>query len=218
MTPLLCACAVVITLETQKCRKGAPRSVEVNFFINCDRHKRFSQNERRKADLQNAASDFLIFAQGLSYDLSKLGDDFTPFFRLWKTITKCLDQQLNNLRQRFVAMNMMNKCAKFHKDSPSGKKVKFNLARAIELSETFGRFGVQLCIETLCKRTTSVAHLTNFSFEFVYEIFNFQRRCLSISSIPWCKKVKNDQKLKSRGGGSCLKVPTNDSTGHLLTI
>ena len=40
------------------------------------------------------------------------------------------------LRQRFVAMNMMNKCAKFHKDSPSGKKVKLNLARAIELSET----------------------------------------------------------------------------------
>ena len=33
-------------------------------------------------------------------------------------------------------MNMMNKCAKFHKDSPRGKKVKLNLARAIELSET----------------------------------------------------------------------------------
>ena len=32
-------------------------------------------------------------------------------------------------------MNMLNKCAKFHKDSPSGKKVKFNLARAIELLE-----------------------------------------------------------------------------------
>ena len=30
----------------------------------------------------------------------------------------------------------MNKCAEFHKDSPSGKKVKLNLARAIELSET----------------------------------------------------------------------------------
>ena len=29
----------------------------------------------------------------------------------------------------------MNKCAKFPKNSPSGK-VKFNLARAIELSET----------------------------------------------------------------------------------
>ena len=82
MTPLLCACAVVITLETQKCRKRAPRSVEFNFFIDCDRHKRFSQNERRSVDLQNVASDFLIFAWGLSYDLSKLGYDFTPFFRL----------------------------------------------------------------------------------------------------------------------------------------
>ena len=30
---------------------------------------------------------------------------------------------------------MMNKCAKFHKDSPSSKKVKLNLTRAIELSE-----------------------------------------------------------------------------------
>ena len=33
-------------------------------------------------------------------------------------------------------MGMMNKCAKFHKDSLSGKKVKLNLASAIELSET----------------------------------------------------------------------------------
>ena len=33
---------------------------------------------------------------------------------------------------------------------------------------------------------------------------NFHRRCLSTSSIPWCKKVKNDQKLKSRG--SCLNA------------
>ena len=29
--------------------------------------------------------------------------------------------------------------------------------------------------------------------------WNFHRRCLSTFSIPWCKKVKNDQKLKSRG-------------------
>ena len=39
MTPLLCACAVVITLESQKCWKRAPRSVEFNFFIYCDRRK-----------------------------------------------------------------------------------------------------------------------------------------------------------------------------------
>ena len=80
MALFLCACAVVIILETQKCRKGHLYSVEFNFFINCDRQKRFSQNERRRADLQNGASDILIFAQGLSYDLSKFSDDFTPFF------------------------------------------------------------------------------------------------------------------------------------------
>ena len=33
-------------------------------------------------------------------------------------------------------MNMVNKCAKIHKDSLSDKKVKFNLPRAIEISET----------------------------------------------------------------------------------
>ena len=31
---------------------------------------------------------------------------------------------------------MMNKCEKFHIDSPSDKKVKFNLPSAIEISET----------------------------------------------------------------------------------
>ena len=33
-------------------------------------------------------------------------------------------------------MSMMNSCAKFHKDSQRGKKVKFNLPSVIELSET----------------------------------------------------------------------------------
>ena len=42
---------------------------------------------------------------------------------------------------------------------------------------------------------------------------NFHRRCLSTSSIPWCKKVENDQKLKSRGG-SCLK---NQFLGHIVS-
>ena len=69
-------------LGDAKMSKRAPRSVEFNSFINCDRYKRSSQNERRRVDLQNVASDFLIFAQGLKYDLSKFSDDFTPFFRL----------------------------------------------------------------------------------------------------------------------------------------
>ena len=45
-------------------------------------------------------------------------------------------QILKNLRQHFGAMSMLIKCVKFHGDSSSGKKIKFNLARAIELSET----------------------------------------------------------------------------------
>ena len=68
--------------DAKKCRKRAPRSVEFSYFINCDRQKRFLQNERGRVDLQNFTSDFIIFAQGLSYDLSKFSDDFTPFFQL----------------------------------------------------------------------------------------------------------------------------------------
>ena len=52
---------------------------------------------------------------------------------------------------------------KFHKDSPSGKKV-----TSISRERLNCRFCVQFCIETLCKRRTSVAHLTNYSFEFFY--------------------------------------------------
>ena len=78
---------------------------------------------------------FFNFAKGLNYDLSKFSDEFIPFFRLWKTITKSLGK-LKTLRQGFVSMNMMNKCDKFHKDSPSDKKVKFTLPSAIELLET----------------------------------------------------------------------------------
>ena len=49
-------------------------------------------------------------------------------------------------------------------------------------------------------------------------LWKFLRRCLSTFSIPWCKKVKNDQKLKSRGvlpqkcvivTVCCIKIETN---------
>ena len=40
ITPLFCACAVVIILDTQKCRKKAPRFMEFNFLTNCNRQKR----------------------------------------------------------------------------------------------------------------------------------------------------------------------------------
>ena len=38
----------------------APRFVEFNFFTNCSRRKRFSQNESKRADLQNFASKLLV--------------------------------------------------------------------------------------------------------------------------------------------------------------
>ena len=47
------------------------------------------------------------------------------------------------------------------------------LIQSRESDWTFGdgRFCVQLCIETPYKQASSVAHLTNFSFEFSYKIF-----------------------------------------------
>ena len=105
-------------------------------------------------------------------------------------------QKLKNLRQHVVAINMMNKCAKFHKDRPSDKKVKLNLPSAIELSET-----AVLCT-TLCRNPKQLSNFGGTFDQLFLWIFlwNFHKRCLSISSIPWCKKVKNDQKLKSRVG------------------
>ena len=38
--------------------KGHLAPWNLTFFINCDRQKRFSQKEGRRADLQNIASDF----------------------------------------------------------------------------------------------------------------------------------------------------------------
>ena len=45
-----------------------------------------------------------------------------------------------------------------------------------------------------------MAHLTNFSFEFVHEIFTEDA---SLAFLYHSAKSQNDQKLKSRG--SCLK-------------
>ena len=51
-----------------------------------------------------------------------------------------------------------------------------------------------------------MAQLTNFSFEFFYEIFTEDA---SLLFLYHGAKKSNDQKLKSRGGGgSCLNTPT----------
>ena len=65
-----------------------------------------------------------------------------------------------------------------------------------------GRFWVQLCIETRYKRATSVAHLTNFSFEFFMQ---FSHTMPSTFSIPWCKKSRMTR--NSIQGGPPLIFP-----------
>ena len=37
--------------DAKMSKKGTPAPSNLNFFINCDRQKRFPQNERRRADL-----------------------------------------------------------------------------------------------------------------------------------------------------------------------
>ena len=94
----------------------------------------------------------------------------------------------------------MNKCAKFHKDSPSGKKL-----NSISRERLNFRRRPILCT-TLYR---NLMHASNFGctfdqlFVWVFS-WNFHRRCLSTFSIPWCKKVKNDQKLKSKGGPALI--------------
>ena len=96
-------------------------------------------------------------------------------------------------------MNMLNKCAKFHKDSPSDKKI-----NSISRERLNYRRRPFLC--TPLYRNLMQASNFGVTFDQLFLcicLWKFHRRCVSTYSIPWCKKVKNDQKLKSRG--SCLK-------------
>ena len=92
MTPLLCACAVVITLETKNVKKGHLDPSNLTFFIIAIHRNGFRRMKEEEQIYKKFASDFLIFAWGISYDLSKFSDDFTPFFRLWETITNSIDK------------------------------------------------------------------------------------------------------------------------------
>ena len=80
---------------------------------------------------------------------------------------------------------MTNKCAKFHKDSPSGKKL-----NSISRERLNFRRRPVLC--TTLYRNLMQASNFGGSFDqlFLWIVsWNFHRRCLSTFSIPWCKKV-----------------------------
>ena len=85
-------------------------------------------------------------------------------------------------------------------------KVKSNVASAIELFGD-GRLCVQLCIETLSKRTTSVAYLTNVSFKDFFFMRLSQKMPLYFFYRPRCKNVKM-VKTPNLGRGSCLNLNT----------
>ena len=52
-------------LGDAKISKKGTCSDEFNFFVNCDRRKRFSQNKRRRSGLQKFASDIIGSAEAL---------------------------------------------------------------------------------------------------------------------------------------------------------
>ena len=70
-------------LGNAKCRKRLPLSVKFNFLINCDKHKRFSQNETRRADLQDLVSDFFSF---LPRDLGMIFQNLMVLLHLFWTL------------------------------------------------------------------------------------------------------------------------------------
>ena len=75
----------------------------------------------------------------------------------------------------------------------------------------------ELCIETLCRRATSVAQLTNFSFEFFYQIFT-KDACLFLLYHD-AKKSKMTKNSNQVGGGSCLKTsPSFVPSRSLLSV
>ena len=65
----------------------------------------------------------------------------------------------------------MNKCAKFHKDSPSGKKVKFNLPSAIQVNFRRRPILCTILYRNLMQASNFGSTFDQLSFEFFYEIF-----------------------------------------------
>ena len=93
----------------------------------------------------------------------------------------------------------MNKCAKFQKDSPSGKKLNSIFRAQLNFRRR------PILWTTLYRK---LMQASNFGGTFDQPFlcicwWNFHRRRLSTCSISWCKKSKMTQ--KSNQGGPALK-------------
>ena len=90
----------------------------------------------------------------------------------------------------------MNKCAKFHKDRPSDKKVKFNLPSAIELSET-AVFVYNFVEKPYASEQLRWHIWPTFPLNFFMKFSQKMPLYLVYTMVQ--KKSENDQKHKSRG-------------------
>ena len=114
-------------------------------------------------------------------------------------------------------MNMINKCAKFHKDSPSGKKLnsisreRLNFRRRPFLCTTLYR--------NLMQASNFGGTFDQLSFEFFYKIFTKDASLLVLyHGAKKSKMTKNsNQSLGGGGGGSCLKNDLSKTSIHFLS-
>ena len=83
MTPLLCACAVVITWRRKNVEKGHLAPSNLTFLIIAIDTNGFYRMKRRRADLQNVASDFFNFLpRDLVMTFQSLVTNLPLFFRI----------------------------------------------------------------------------------------------------------------------------------------
>ena len=113
-------------------------------------------------------------------------------------------------------MNMMNKCAKSHKDSPSDKKVQFNLRSRARLN--FRRRPI-LCTTLYW----NLMQASNFGGTFdqlflwiFYETFTEDAPLLLLNH--GAKKSKMTKNSNEGGGGSCLNSPARALQGIIIGL
>ena len=118
-------------------------------------------------------------------------------FLLWKIITTSLGK---------MKKSEANWCSHDHDEQHLSVQSFINIVQAIKKLNSISRARFNFrrqpilctsCMETSCKGAAWVANLTNFSFELCYDVFTEDASLF----FPYhgARKVKDDQKLKSRG-------------------
>ena len=196
MTPLLCAWAVVITLETKKCWEKALHVVKFNILTNHRRQKRFCRMKKEEGQMYRTLPT--VF---LPQDLTMIFRSLViilPRFRLWKAITKSWTKTKKSEAKILQPQACWTSVPNFM-EIIQELKVKFNLASMIELSET-----ADFVYNFVWKPYTSEQIWLHFWPTFRLNLFlRFSQKMPLYGFYTMAQKSQNDQKLKSRAG-SCL--------------